>query len=354
MEHQDIQVIGGVEHLPDEILVMIFSQLRQRSYLKGVLLVCKQWAKNAVGLLWGYILFKDGRLVWRTLATPGTWFNYRSMVKVVCLDSNVADNEVLPDAKFRLKALKLLNCRLTETGLAPLVQDITSLRVLKIVDEHDNAGIHIRTIANRCTTLRRLKIRSCKTSLQSLSTLTKSCKDLKQLCDEHVLALAENCRNIMSFRLHDCGQITSASVAVLISNCNNLRELQVERCDLVDHVAFLGLPDKALKNLWSLSLQCRSLTNAAISPITRAAPRIQYLYLNQCSITDAALPAISRLQNLNTLHVLGNAGITTTGLQALKARCTNIREIDSDNFSYESKGLCLGVLSILSNNERRV
>lgn len=158
----------------------------------------------------------------------------------------------------------------------------------------------------------------------------------------------------MSFRLHDCGQITSASVAVLISNCNNLRELQVERCDLVDHVAFLGLPDKALKYLWSLSLQCRSLTNAAISPIIRAAPRIQYLYLNQCSITDAALPAISRLQNLNILHVLGNAGITTTGLQALKARCTNIREIDSDNFSYENKGLCLGVLSILSNNERRV
>ncbi|KAK8141056.1 hypothetical protein G3M48_000923 [Beauveria asiatica] len=215
MEHQDIQVIGGVKHLPDEILIMIFSQLRQRSYLKGVLLVCKQWAKNAVGLLWGCAEFKHGRL----------------------------------------------------------------------------------------------------------------------LRDKDVLALAENCQNIMSLRLHDCGQITSASVAALVSNCNNLRELQVERCELVDHVAFLGLPDKALKHLWSLSLQSRSLTNAAISPIIRAAPMIQYLYLDNCSITDAALPAISRLKNLIELHVSGNAGITTAEL-AVMAHGTDIRAIHFDNFSY--------------------
>ncbi|KAM3556915.1 hypothetical protein ARSEF4850_005303 [Beauveria asiatica] len=141
MEHQDIQVIGGVKHLPDEILIMIFSQLRQRSYLKGVLLVCKQWAKNAVGLLWGCAEFKHGRLVWRTLTTLKPLFHYRSMVKVVCLDSNVADAEVPRDAKFRVTALKLLNCRLTGTGLAPLVQ--ASLRILKIDDEYGNAGIYI-------------------------------------------------------------------------------------------------------------------------------------------------------------------------------------------------------------------
>ncbi|KGQ03282.1 SCF E3 ubiquitin ligase complex F-box protein grrA [Beauveria bassiana D1-5] len=181
MEHQGIQVIGGVEHLPDEILVMIFSQLLQPD-LRSLMLVCKQWANNTVGLLWGCARFKDDRLVWRTLASPKPFFNYCSMVKFVRLDNNVTDDKVLSDAKFRIMALRLFNCRLTETGFAPIAQDITSLHLLDIFAEYGNAGTYIRTIADRCTALQNLRICCCKASLFTLSKSCKSLREVRPLC----------------------------------------------------------------------------------------------------------------------------------------------------------------------------
>ncbi|KAM0670927.1 hypothetical protein ACQRIU_001322 [Beauveria bassiana] len=155
---------------------MIFSQLLKPD-LRSLMLVCKQWANNTVGLLWGCARSKDNRLVWRTLASPKPFFNYCSMVKSVCLDNNVTDDKVLSDAKFRIMALRLFNCRLTETGFAPIAQDITSLRSLNIFAEYGNAGTYIRTIADRCAALQTLRICCCEASL---STLSKSCKSLRE------------------------------------------------------------------------------------------------------------------------------------------------------------------------------
>lgn len=170
----------AIARVPDEILVMIFSLLRQPD-LHSLMLVCKQWAKNTAGLLWCYTRFMDARLVWRTLATPKPFFDYRSMVKFVRLDSNVTDDEVLP-YKFRITDLRLIDCRLTETGFAALLQDLTSLRTLDIFgDKNENVGVCIRTIADRCTALRSLSICYCEASLQSLSTLSKSCRSLKKV-----------------------------------------------------------------------------------------------------------------------------------------------------------------------------
>ncbi|TQV90307.1 SCF E3 ubiquitin ligase complex F-box protein grrA [Cordyceps javanica] len=298
----------AIARVPDEIFVMIFSLLRKPD-LRTLMLVCKQWAKNTVGLLWSYAQVKDGDLVWRTLATPKPFFDYRSMVEVVRLDSNMTDDEVLPH-KFRIKDLLLIDCRLTETGFAALLQDPTSLSTLTIVsDKNENTGVCIRTIANRCTALQSLRISFCEASLQSLSTLSKSCESLKnvtfqdcpQLLDEDILALTENCKNTVEFKL-----------------------LCVDVCKLVDHVAFLGLPDKELKHLNFLSLSHSSLTDAAIPHIIRAAPMIQVLNLQYCRITNAALPAISRLKNLESLYVY-DAEITKAEIQVLMA-CTAIRE----------------------------
>ncbi|KZZ99762.1 Cyclin-like F-box [Beauveria brongniartii RCEF 3172] len=319
----------AIARVPDEILVMIFSQLLKPD-LRISMLVCKQWANNTVGLLWGCARFKDSRLVWRTLASPEPFFDYRSMVKFVCLNSNVTDDEVLFDAKFRIMALRLFNCRLTETGFAPIVQDISSLLLLDIFAEHGNAGTYIRTIADRCTALQNLRICCCKASL---STLSKSCKSLRELLDEDVLALSENCENIIEIKLDTCEKITSASVAALMSNCNNLCKLRVDFCKLVDHVAFFGLPDKVLKHLNFLSLSHCSLTDAAIPHIIRAAPMIQTFILNHCRITDAALAAISKLKKLYYLYVLCNAGITATGIEVLTGYCTDLRAIHDNGNS---------------------
>ncbi|KAK8149291.1 SCF ubiquitin ligase complex subunit [Beauveria asiatica] len=315
IQHQDIQAIDGIENLPNEILVMIFSRLRQRSDLLCVMLVCKRWADNTVSLLWRCrAAYANNRLVWETLTKSRQFFDYCGIVKHVRLESDVTDDQVLPLAiKFEITNLILDDCRLSETGFAALLQNPTSLRTFDL--DGDNTGMYIRAITNRCTALQSFKIRYCKASLQCLSTLTKSCKYLKHLRDEDVLAFAESCQDIISFGLYYCEQITSASVAALMSNCNNLRKLVVA-CKLVDDVAFLGLPDNALKHLHSLTLRGDSLTNAAIFPIIRAAPMLRDLDLSHCSITDAALSAISRLKNLNRLEVWGIPGITATGLKA--------------------------------------
>ncbi|PQK15628.1 hypothetical protein BB8028_0005g11400 [Beauveria bassiana] len=180
IQHQDIQAIDGIEHLPNEILVMIFSLLCQRSDLLCVMLVCKRWANNTVSLLWRCrAAHANNRLVWETLAKSRQFFEYCSIVKHVRVNSNVTDDQVLPHAiKFDITNLTLDDCRLSETGLAALLQNPTSLRTFDLGGDN-NTEMYIRTIAYRCIALQSLNIRHCEASLQSLSTLTKSCKYLK-------------------------------------------------------------------------------------------------------------------------------------------------------------------------------
>ncbi|KAM3552480.1 hypothetical protein MY1884_007178 [Beauveria asiatica] len=170
-------------------------------------------------------------------------------IKVIRVDDQVLLR------KFSITDIRLSDCRLTETSFAAFLQDTTSVGSLVIFDDEiGNAGVYIRIIADadRCTALRSLEISYCKASLESLSTLSNSCKYLNkvtfeycpQLLDEDVLALSEECENITEFDLDTCERITGASVAALMSNCNNLSRLTVLRCKLVDHVAFLGLPEK--------------------------------------------------------------------------------------------------------------
>ncbi|CRK32977.1 hypothetical protein BN1708_019176, partial [Verticillium longisporum] len=95
-----------------------------------------------------------------------------------------------------------------------------------------------------------------------------------------------------------CNQIQNEPITALVAKGQSLRELRLAGCDLIDDQAFLNLPlGKTYDHLRILDLtSCARLTDAAVSKIIEAAPRLRNLVLAKCrNITDVAVHAIAKL-----------------------------------------------------------
>lgn len=147
-----------------------------------------------------------------------------------------------------------------------------------------------------------------------------------------MLALAQNCPQLLEIDFHRCHQITDESITFLLSTLKHLRELRLAHCDLLSDDAFLHLsPNKTFDTLRVLDLtDCGLLTDDAVDRIVLMAPRLRNLTLAKCRhITDKAVMSITRLgKNLHNLH-LGHCNlITDLAVRALAQACTRIRYID--------------------------
>lgn len=156
--------------------------------------------------------------------------------------------------------------------------------------------------------------------------------DCNQITDATVLALAQNCPQLLEIDFHRCHQITDDSVTHLLSNLKYLRELRLAYCDLLSDEAFLHLPgNKIFESLRILDLtDCGLITDDAVDKIVKIAPRLRNLILAKCrNITDRAVNSITRLgKNLHNLHLGHCSHITDRAVRELVSTCTRIRYID--------------------------
>jgi hypothetical protein len=79
------------------------------------------------------------------------------------------------------------------------------------------------------------------------------------------------------------------------------------------------LPLAGLKKLETLSIhEVRSLTDEDMDMIA-SLPALSYLAVNNCTLTDAALPLLARARGVTYLSVFGNVGVNGSQLPALLA-----------------------------------
>ncbi|KOS22443.1 SCF E3 ubiquitin ligase complex F-box protein grrA [Escovopsis weberi] len=351
---QDMQVVDDVcraiiNRLPNEILISIFSKLGCTSDLYHCMRVSKRWARNVVDLLWhrpACTNWPNHESICQTLNLDRPYFNYSLFIKrlnLAALASDVNDGTVIPLAVCsRVERLTLTNCRkLTDNGLIALVENNASLLALDISNDKHITEQSIYAIAANCKRLQGLNISGCENiSNESMINLAQNCRFIKrlklnecsQLRDDAVLAFAEHCQNILEIDLHQCTQIGNAPITSLLAKGNCLRELRLANCDLIDDHAFLALPPQQVyEHLRILDLtSCSRLTDAAVSKIIDAAPRLRNLLLSKCrNITDVAIQSIAKLgKNLHYVH-LGHCGqITDEGVKKLVQSCNRIRYID--------------------------
>lgn len=351
---QDMAVSGErceplARRLPSEVLIGIFSKLSSPQDLMNCMIVSKQWARNAVDLLWhrpACTTWNKHSAICRTLSSQTPYFAYRDFIKrlnLAQLSEGVNDGSVVPlSVCSRVERLTLTNCLgLTDAGLIGLLTDSSHLLALDISGDVQITAASMMVLADNCPRLQGLNISSCaRISNESMMAVAENCKYIKrlklnechQLEDSSILAFAKNCRNILEIDLHQCRLIRDLPVTELFTNGLALRELRLANCELITDTAFLNLPpNQTYEHLRILDLtSCARLTDRAIERIIDVAPRLRNLVFAKCkNLTDVAVNAISKLgKNLHYLH-LGHCGqITDSAVINLVQSCNRIRYID--------------------------
>lgn len=155
---------------------------------------------------------------------------------------------------------------------------------------------------------------------------------MARLTDESVVAIAENCPQILEIDLAGCHSISSASVTALLSNLPHLRELRLAHCVGIDSHAFTDLkPGQKFDALRILDLTaCDGIGDEALARLVPAAPRMRNLVLAKCRfLTDQAVRAICLLsKNLHYIHLGHCQHLTDNAVIELVQQCNRIRYID--------------------------
>jgi F-box and leucine-rich repeat protein GRR1 len=152
------------------------------------------------------------------------------------------------------------------------------------------------------------------------------------LTDESIIALTQNCPNLLEIDVVNCS-ITNDSLVSIFTHCRELRELKVNQCQYIHDFGFIKSP---LTTGYYDQLRILDLTNVVqitdktVECITLAAPKIRNLILNKCvNITDHGITSISRLgRYLHYIHLGSCRHITDEAVIHLASKCTRIRYID--------------------------
>ncbi|KAF2231343.1 RNI-like protein [Viridothelium virens] len=336
--------------LPAELLIAIFTRLSTSpADLRSCMLVSKDWARNAVGLLWlrpHTDNWQGLHNVTRSIRAVDSYFAYHDLIKrlnLTQLGNQVSDGTILPFSGCkRIERLTLTNCsKLTDLGLAPLLDGNRNLLALDITGLEHITDKTMKKVAQHCLRLQGLNVTNCrKITDDSLEAVAKSCKHVKrlkfngctQLTDKSIMTFADNCHSILEIDLHDCRSLEDESVTALIDGGRQLRELRLQHCGRITDNAFLQLPqDATYESLRILDLtDCGELQDAGVQKIITAAPRLRNLVLAKCrQITDRAVMSITKLgKNLHYIHLGHCARITDVGVTQLVKLCNRIRYID--------------------------
>jgi F-box and leucine-rich repeat protein GRR1 len=339
-----------ISKLPPEILISIFVKLTTTADLKSCMLVSYHWALYAVGILWHRPLCNKWSNLFNVVTTLERrhrgYFHYCDMVKrlnLSALSDKISDGSVLPfmDCKG-IERLTLTNCtKLTDYGVAGLVNGCKKLQALDVTDLRSLTDVTLSTVAQNCSKLQGLNITNCSNITdESLSQVADKCRQLKRLklnrvnkiTDESVTAVARNCRSILEIDLAECESISSDSVTALLSNLPHLRELRLAQCGNITDAAFVNLPPlMTFEALRILDLTaCEQVRDEAIARIIPAAPRLRNLVLAKCRhITDRAVTSICKLtKNLHYIHLGHCVNLTDNAVIQLVKACNRIRYID--------------------------
>lgn len=352
-EYEERCRVSPVHRLPAELLISIFSRLTSPRDLQTSMLVCKEWARNSVGLLWhrpAMNRWESIHSVIMSIRKSDKFFAYQDLVKrlnMSTLGGQVSDGTLvgMQECK-RIERLTLTNCfKLTDLSIAPLIDMNRSLLALDVTGLDQLTDRTMMFVADNCLRLQGLNVTGCKKLTDnSIMAIAKNCRHLKrlkfnncvQLTDQSIETVATYSTHLLEIDLYGLHQLESPSITALLTSCPHLRELRLAHCAQINDSAFLNIPydpdhPTTFDSLRILDLtDCSELGDKGVERIIQSCPRLRNLILAKCrQITDRAVFAITRLgKNLHYIHLGHCARITDSSVEALAKACNRIRYID--------------------------
>ncbi|XP_010426552.1 PREDICTED: F-box/LRR-repeat protein 16 [Camelina sativa] len=274
--------------LPDDCLAHIFQFLsagdRKRSSL-----VCKRW------------LFVDGQNRHR-----------------LSLDAKAEILPFLPCMFDRFDSVTKLALRcdrrsfsLSDEALVMISVRCSNLTRVKLRGCREITDLGMDSFARNCKNLRKLSCGSCNFGAKGLNAMLEHCKVLEELSVKRIrgihelaepikLSLSSSLRSICLKELVN-GQVFESLVAT-----RTLKKLRIFRC---------------LGN-WDSVLEMNGDGNSSLTEI----------HLERLQVSDVGLSAISKCNNLETLHIVKTPECSDLGLASVVERCKLLRKLHIDGW----------------------
>ena len=152
----------------------------------------------------------------------------------------------------------------------------------------------------------------------ALSQLTNNSLDLgpywKNVTDNIVISIAENCAGLTNIDLDRCAYVTDNAVIAIAQNCVGLADIHLVWCWNITNDAVIAIAKNCV-GLTKINLHgCRRVTDAAIITLAERCAGLTSVILDGCEdITDAAIFTLSKnceyLENIHFYHTK----VTSTG-----------------------------------------
>ncbi|XP_075524016.1 F-box protein At1g47056-like [Primulina tabacum] len=224
----------------------------------------------------------------------------------------------------------------------------------KSVSINDDA---LTLISLRCRKLTRLKLRGC-----------------REISDQGMLALAQNCKYLRKFSSGSC-MFGAKGMNALLDNSYSLEELSVKRLRGINDlytaemigpgVAASSLKSITLKELYNGQcfgsliigsknlktlkiLRCLGDWDMLLETITRKKNCLTEIHLERLQVSDVGLMAISKCPDLEILHLVKAPDCSNDGISAIAETCKLLRKLHIDGWRTNRIG-DEGLISIAKN-----
>ena len=111
--------------------------------------------------------------------------------------------------------------------------------------------------------------------------------DLK-ITDDGLLGLSENCNDLKSLHISECGNITDTGMIAIINKCN-LQSLDIGWCESITDSSILQISNKC-DQLQELNIaSCNNITDTSLIEIGKNCIHLKSLNISSNNITDTSL-----------------------------------------------------------------
>ncbi|KZV39734.1 hypothetical protein F511_08196 [Dorcoceras hygrometricum] len=208
----------------------------------------------------------------------------------------------------------------------------------KSVSINDDA---LTLISLRCQNLTRLKLRGC-----------------REICDQGMLALAQNCKSLRKFSCGSC-MFGANGMNALLNHCSSLEELSIKRLRGINDgftaepigpgSAASSLKSITLKELYNGQcfgpliigsknlktlkiLRCLGDWDRLLENITGRKNCLTEIHLERLQVSDVGLMAISKCPELEILHLVKAPDCSNHGISAIAEACKRLRKLHIDGW----------------------
>ncbi|KQK01801.1 transport inhibitor response 1-like protein [Brachypodium distachyon] len=235
---------------------------------------------------------------------------------LVCLSGFLDVNaEYLPaiyPVCANLTSLNFSFASLTAEEIIPVINHCVSLRTFWVLDTVGDEGL--RAVAETCSDLRELRVFPLDATEDSEGSVS----------DIGLQAISEGCRKLESI-LYFCQRMTNAAVIAMSENCPNLVVFRL--CIMGRHRPDRITGEPMDEGFGAIVMNCKKLTRLSVSGL----------------LTDKAFAYIGKYGKLIKTLSIAFAGNSDMSLQHVFEGCTRLQKLEVRDSPFGDKGLLSGM-----------